>query len=39
MRCQVDITHSARAELLVDTVFGVEDFADHGVIQKVQPPS
>ena len=29
MRCQVDIAHSARAELLVDAVFGVEDFADH----------
>ena len=29
MRRQVDITHSARAELLVDAVFGVEDFADH----------
>src|ERR1035438_10489076 len=39
MRCQVDITHSARAELPVDAVFGVEDFADHGVIQGVQPPS
>ena len=29
MRGQVDITHAARAELLVDAVFGVEDFADH----------
>jgi hypothetical protein len=29
MRCQVNITHSARAELLVDAVLGVEEFADH----------
>jgi hypothetical protein len=29
MRRQVDIAHSARAELLIDAVFGVKDFADH----------
>ena len=29
VRCQIDITHPARAELLVDAIFGVEDFADH----------
>jgi hypothetical protein len=44
MRRQVHIAHSACAELLVDSVFGVENFADHRLIQRmvnkrVQPPS
>jgi hypothetical protein len=29
MRSQVDIPHAACAQLLVDAVFGVENFADH----------
>ena len=39
MRRQVDISHSARAELFVDPIFGVENFAGHGMGPMVQPPS
>ena len=39
VRGQVDVAHAARAELLVDAVFAVEDFADHAETQRVQPPS
>src|SRR5271165_6624053 len=38
VRGQIDVPHSARAELLVDAVFAVEDFAGHGVSERVQAP-